>query len=311
MNIVFCIPSPADEAEKWVESFSRRLPNAKLSLWNEGERGTDADYAIVRKPTASFFSVHPQFKAIFNLGAGIDGLLKLDTLPVSTPVIKLDDAGMAGQMIDYVTWAVLRYVRQFDVYEQQQSVRQWRPLDLLPRSEFTVGIMGLGVLGSAIAREISRLGLTVSGWSRSRKQIEGVESYAGDADLVSFLKRTRILVCTLPLTQTTKDILNRCTLGCLPRGSYLINVARGDHLVEQDLLDLLNDGHLAGATLDVFRQEPLPPSHPFWNHSSITITPHVSASVLREESVRQIVEKLSKLARGERITGVISRGLGY
>lgn len=311
MNIVFCIPSPKDQAEKWIDGFSRRLPEARLSLWNEGDVGTDADCAIVRKPPASFFAAHPRLKAVFNIGAGIEGLLRLPTLPASLPVIKLDDAGMARQMVDYVTWAALRYVRQFDLYEQQRAAKRWQVLDDFPRADFTVGVMGIGVLGSAVAREISRLGFKVHGWSRTPKQIDGVESYAGDAELDSFLKRSRILVCTLPLTPATEDILNRDTLGRLPRGSHVINVARGAHLVEQDLLDLLDDGQLAGATLDVFRKEPLPSDHPFWSHPKITITPHISASVVREESIEQIAEKILKLARGETIAGVVDRVIGY
>lgn len=311
MNIVFCIPDPNDEAEQWMEGFSRRLPDARLHLWKEGSPGTEADHAIVRKPPASFFAAHPQLKAVFNLGAGIDGLLKLGTMPPALPIVKLDDAGMARQMADYVAWAVLRHFRQFDRYEEQRRQHRWQPLDTPRHADFPVGIMGLGVLGAVVGQELVRLGFEVHGWSRDRKTIEGIVSHASDAELSGFLARTRILVCMLPLTHATEGILNRDTLSRLKPGSYVINVARGAHLVEEDLLALLDSGHLAGATLDVFRQEPLPSQHPFWREPKITLTPHVSAVVLRHETIAQVSEKLLALARGETISGMVDRSLEY
>ncbi len=311
MNIVLCIPDPQDGAEQWIEAFSHSLPDAKLHLWKEGTPGMDADYAVVRKPSASFFATHPRLKAVFNLGAGVDSLLKLGTLPPALPLVKLDDAGMARQMIDYVGWAVLRHFRQFDRYEEQRRRHCWQPLEAPRHADFPIGIMGLGVLGRVVGRELVRLGFEVHGWSRHRKTMEGIVSHASDAELPGFLARTRILVCMLPLTHATDGILNRDTLGRLIPGSYLINVARGAHLVEEDLLALLDSGHVAGATLDVFRQEPLPPEHPFWREPKITLTPHVSAVVLRNETIAQVSEKLLALARGEAISGMIDRSLEY
>ena len=311
MKIVFCVPSPSDAVDQWMDGFARLLPGARLFLWNEGMPGFDADYAVVRKPSAPFFAAHPGLKAAFNLGAGIEGLLRLDALPPSLAIVKLDDAGMGRQMTDYVEWAVLRHFRQFDLYERQSRECQWKPLQAPLHADLPIGVMGLGVLGAIVGAQLARRGFPVHGWSRQRKVIEGITSHAGESEFDAFLAQTRMLICMLPLTGATEGILNRHSLGRLKPGGWLINVARGAHLVEEDLLALLDSGHLAGATLDVTRQEPLPSRHPFWAHPKITVTPHISAQVLREESSRQVVGKLQALARGEPISGVVDRSLQY
>jgi glyoxylate/hydroxypyruvate reductase A len=179
------------------------------------------------------------------------------------------------------------------------------------REDFTVGIMGLGVLGQRVAQAVRHFELPVRGWSRTPKQIEGMQCFAGEAQFDDFLSATRVLVCLLPLTPETEGIMNRRTLAKLPPQSYVINVARGSHLVEDDLIALLDSGHLAGAALDVFRTEPLPEGHPFWAHPKVTVTPHTSARTLRDESVSQIVRKILAMERGEPIAGVVDRNRGY
>ena len=188
------------------------------------------------------------------------------------------------------------------------SAEQFR-LEFL--KDFPVGIMGLGVLGQRVARAIQQFEFPVVGWSRSARQVHGVRAYVGAEQFDEFLAETRVLVCLLPLTSETEGILNRDTLARLRPGGYLINVARGGHLVEDDLIPLLDSGHLAGATLDVFRQEPLPAGHPFWRHPKITITPHTAARTLRDESVAQIATKIARLERGESIAGIVDPQKGY
>jgi glyoxylate/hydroxypyruvate reductase len=173
-------------------------------------------------------------------------------------------------------------------------------------------VMGLGVLGSRVAQALRGFDFPVNGWSRSPKALDGVQTYHGTGEgFHAFLAASRVLVNLLPLTPDTRDILNRDTLGRLRPGGYLVNVARGAHLVEDDLLALLDSGHLAGATLDVFRTEPLPAGHPFWGHPAITVTPHTSARTLRDESIAQIAGKIHSLERGEPIAGVVDRTRGY
>jgi glyoxylate/hydroxypyruvate reductase A len=174
-----------------------------------------------------------------------------------------------------------------------------------------VGVLGAGMLGRRVLDCLRPFGFPLQAWRRTDAPIDGVRCFAGDDGLDAFLRSTRVLVCMLPLTGATANILNRANLGKLPQGAYVINVARGAHVAEPDLLAYIKSGHIAGATLDVFRNEPLPPQHPFWNEPRITITPHISALTLRDESVRQIAGKIGQLARGEPVADVINRELGY
>ncbi|MBC7414941.1 MAG: glyoxylate/hydroxypyruvate reductase A [Herminiimonas sp.] len=295
----------------WLADLQAALPDASLRVWEEGD-DAPADYAIVWKPPAAMLAGRTDLKAVFNMGAGVDAILQLgDALPSSVPIVRLDDAGMGVQMAEYVTHAVLRYFRRFDQFEAQQRNGQWRFLKAFEKDKFAVGILGLGVLGSRIASGLAPFGFPLHGWSRTVKQLDGVTCHSGAAGLDAFLAASQVVVCILPLTDETVGILNRETLGKLPRGSYLINVARGAHLVEADLLALVQSGQIAAATLDVFQQEPLPPEHGFWQEPRITITPHIAAVTLRGDSVRQIAAKIKRLQQGLTVEGVVDRARGY
>jgi glyoxylate/hydroxypyruvate reductase A len=271
----------------------------------------EADYVAVWKPPADVFARVRAAKAIFNLGAGVDRLLALSTLPAGVPVVRIEDGGMAAQMIDYVTLAVLGAYREAHAYGEQQRAADWRPRPPLSKSAFGVGVLGFGVLGQAVAAALVPFGFPVAGWSRTRKTVAGVLSFAGAAELPAFLARTRSLVCLLPATADTRDFVGGALLAALPRGAHLVNVARGDIVVDADLLAALDSGHVAGATLDVFRDEPLPPAHPFWHHPRVTLTPHVSAVTLVAESVAQVAAKIRRLEQGLPVGGVVDRARGY
>jgi glyoxylate/hydroxypyruvate reductase A len=214
-------------------------------------------------------------------------------------------------MAEFVCHAVIRHFRELDAYEREMGQGRWGFRRPRSRAEHPVGVMGLGVLGARVAQAVAQFEFPVRGWSRNAKDIPGVQCFSGDQGLKDFLAVTRILVCLLPLTPETEGILNKDTLGRLMPGGYLVNVARGAHLVEEDLLALVDAGHMAGAALDVFRTEPLPAGHPFWNHPKITITPHTSARTLRDETIAQIAGKIHALGRGEPIAGVVDRKRGY
>jgi len=247
---------------------------------------------------------------VFNIGAGVDALLKL-RLPPQAKIVRLDDAGMSVQMAEYVCHAVIRHFREFDVYEADTRQGKWSFRKPRARADFPVGIMGLGVLGARVARSLAQFEFPVNGWSRSPKVVDGVQCFSGADGFNDFLAASRMLVCLLPLTADTRDIMNRDSLSRLQAGGYVVNVARGAHLVEDDLLALLDSGHLAGATLDVFRTEPLPAGHPFWANPKITVTPHTSARTLRSESIVQIAGKIADLRRGESDDGQVTSGEGY
>jgi len=297
--------------EPWARDFAAALPHAETIVWQEGDAVAPCDYAVLWAPTPALLDQLANVKAIFLMGAGVDALLKFgDALP-PVPIVRLGDAGMAEQMADYVAHAVLRYFRRFDDYERQAREGVWRPLALQDKKTFSIGVLGLGKLGVPVVRTLRQLGFPVRGWSRTPKDLPGVECFAGMAALDDFLAGTRVLVCMLPLTPDTTNLLDRARLSKLPEGAYLINVARGAQVAEPDLLALIRAGHIAGATLDVFRNEPLPAPHPFWGEPRITITPHISALTLREEAVRQIAAKIKLLEQGETVADVVDFQRGY
>jgi glyoxylate/hydroxypyruvate reductase A len=218
---------------------------------------------------------------------------------------------MSVQMAEYVCHAVIRHFREFDAYDHDTQAGTWSYRKPRSRADFPVGVMGLGVLGERVAQALQVFEFPVNGYSRSAKNLPGVRCFSGAQGLAEFLQATRVLVNLMPLTPETENILNRAHLSQLKVGGYVINVARGKHLVDDDLIALIDSGHLAGATLDVFRTEPLPADHPFWQHPGITVTPHTSARTLRDESIAQIVGKMQALARGEAINGVVDPQRGY
>ena len=306
MNITFCCTDT--KAEPWLDGLQAALPDAHVAVWQPG--APPADHAVVWAPPQQFFDEQSQLKGVFNIGAGVDALLKL-RLPTQATVVRLDDAGMSVQMAEYVCHAVIRNFREFDGYEADMRAGKWSYRKPRSRADFTVGVMGLGVLGERVARALQTFEFPVNGWSRSAKTIAGVRGFAGAAQFDDFLRATRVLVNLLPLTLDTQDIMRLETLSKLQTGGYVINVARGAHLVDDDLIGLIDSGHLAGATLDVFRTEPLPPGHPFWLHPNITLTPHTSARTLREESIAQIVGKILALERGLSVAGIVDPVRGY
>ncbi|WP_322051149.1 2-hydroxyacid dehydrogenase [Paraburkholderia bannensis] len=316
MKILFWLPQ--SDGSAWLAALARALPDAELREWQPGDTAS-ADFAVVWHPPREMFAVPRGLRAIFNLGAGVDAILALErdhpgTLPEDALLVRLEDSGMGPQMAEYVQHAVLRYLRRFDDYARQQARREWHVLAPHPLETFTVGVLGLGVLGAQVARAVASLGVPVRGFSRSAKTIDGIKTFSGELrgpQFDAFLDDVKVLVNLLPATPDTHDVLDAATFGKLARGAYVVNVARGTHLVEQDLLDALASGTLAGATLDVFRTEPLPGDHPFWQEPRITITPHSSALTLRDEAVSQIADKIEALARGENVSGVVHIKRGY
>jgi len=295
----------------WARDLAQALPQAETVVWEEGRELAPCDYAILWAPTPALLGQLAHVRAIFLMGAGVDAILKFgDALP-DVPVIRLGDAGMAEQMAEYVAYAVLRYFRRFDEYEREGREGMWQPLAARRKEDFTVGVLGLGKLGLPVVQALRQLGFPVRGWSRSHKAIAGVDCYTGMAALDDFLRGTQVLVCLLPLTPETNNLLDRARLSQLPAGAYLVNVARGALVAEPDLLALIRSGHIAGAMLDVFRNEPLPAPHPFWSEARITITPHISALTIREEAVRQIAHKITLLEQGEHVADVVDRQRGY
>jgi glyoxylate/hydroxypyruvate reductase len=313
MELLFCLPG--EDASLWLDAFSRALPEGVVRAWQPGDVAP-ADYAAVWKPPAEVLKARPGLKAVFNLGAGVDAILEMlhrepEILPASVPLIRIEDGGMAAQMIEYVTYAALRYMRRFDEYDRERAARRWTTHEAARPANFPIAVMGLGQLGGAVARALAQAGWPVRGWSRTAKPVEGVETYVGEAGLAPFLAGAKMLVNLLPSTPSTRGLIGRRVLDALAEGAYLVNIARGAHVVEADLLGAIRHGRIAGAMLDVFAQEPLPAVHPFWDEPRIEITPHISAVTLIDEGVGQIVAKMHAIERGEAVTGVVDRLRGY
>ena len=306
MRIIFSATQM--KPQPWLDGLRREFPQAQVEEWQPG--AAPADYAVVWRPPQQLFDEQPKLKAIFNTGAGVDALLALK-LPPGALLVRVGDGGMAVQMAEYVCHALIRHFRELDCYEDDVRHGAWSFRRPRRRSDYPVGIMGLGVLGQRVAQAVAQFEFPLRGWSRTPKQVAGMQCFAGPGQFDEFLSGTRVLVCLLPLTPETEGIMNRQTLSKLLPQSCVINVARGAHLVEEDLLALLDSGQLAGATLDVFRTEPLPEAHPFWRHPKVTITPHTSARTLRDETIEQIAGKLRALERGEPIPGVVDPERGY
>jgi glyoxylate/hydroxypyruvate reductase A len=253
----------------------------------------------------------PRLKAILSLGAGVDHLFLDPDLPRNVPIVRMVDAGYAPQMSEYALYGVLHFHRGMDRYAQQQRAAHWQPLEALPSAQRVVGVLGLGVLGGDFARKAAALGFKVLGWSRTPKRLDGVTALHGPEQLPLFLAQSQILVNFLPLTAETSGILRRDTLERLPRGAYLINIARGAHVIEEDLVAALDSGQLGGAMLDVFQREPLPSDSALWRHPRVVVTPHIAGQAIAELMVEQVVDNIRRIERGDAPHGLVDPGRGY
>jgi glyoxylate/hydroxypyruvate reductase A len=303
------------DAASWIEPLRDACARAGVAAQFEIFDGQPigARYAVVWLPPPELFIVERGLRAVFNVGAGAEGLLAIPTLPAALPVLRLLDAGMAPKMAEYVCFYVARITRGLERFGGLQPALGWnvdRPRGAPP----TVGVLGLGAIGARIAQALQMFGYPVRGWSRTARSLPGIDCFAGPDALDAFLAGTRILVDVLPLTSETRDLLDRERLSRLPAGAHLINVGRGGTIVDDDLLALLDSGHLASAVLDVFRVEPLPAGHAFWNHPKVTVTPHLAGPTPREPAAQQVAEALAALEAGvppTSLPGYVDRARGY
>ncbi len=312
MDIIFYHPS--FDTQFWLDKLAQTLPHARVREWKPGDN-EPADYALVWHPPVEMLQGR-SLKAVFALGAGVDSILSQlnahpDMLPESIPLFRLEDTGMALQMQEYAVSQVLHWFRRFDDYQAQKQQARWQALDEYQREDFTIGILGAGVLGAKVAESLQSWGFPLRCWSRSRKSWPGVKSFAGENELSDFLQGTRVLINLLPNTSETRGIINVSLLNQLADNAYLLNLARGVHVVEDDLLQALESGKLKGAMLDVFSQEPLPASSPLWAHPRVAMTPHIAAVTRPNEAIKYIARTITRLEQGEPVTGQVDRTRGY
>lgn len=266
--------------------------------------------AVWKHPPGSLRQ-YPNLKGVHGLGAGVDFILEDPDLPPELPVMRVVDPYLAADMAEFVLAQVMAGLKNLMAYKTEQAAALWQPKPYRRIPEVTVGIMGLGKLGMAVSQLLRAAGFSVVGWTRETRPETPFPVFAGEGERSEFLKKSEVLVCLLPLTPETRGVLNRGLFLELPAGAYLINVARGPLLVEPDLLQVLDQGRLSGASLDVFEVEPLPRAHPFWGHPGIHMTPHVASVSNPDSVVAQIVENYHLLLQGRPVNNKVSRQRGY
>ena len=281
----------------WLPALEQALASEAVSVWPDTAGLAEIDCVVMAGPVPGLLRQMPRVRLIHTLGMGVDHILGDPDLPPGAVVCRVVDEGMTDQMAEYVTLAVLRVERESDRFDAHQRKEDWQRRFLVTKRR-SVAVLGLGAVGRECARRLHFLGFPVLGWSRSASALEGIETFAGADGLAALLPRADIVVCALPLTEETKDLLNGNFLSQLPRGAHIINVGRGQHVVDNDLLAALDSGHLGGATLDVFRTEPLPPGHPFWRHDKVRVTPHSAGISSPAMAARRILENLARVRAG-------------
>jgi glyoxylate/hydroxypyruvate reductase A len=302
----------SDEARgrAWASYFADHAPDLDFRVWPDTGNLADVEYLIAWQAPPDFLAALPGLKVLFSSGAGIDHV-DLSAVPAHVPLVRMVEPGIIDGMVEYVSLAVLALHRDWFDYAAANAAHIWNPLEVPPASSRRIGVMGMGVLGQAVLGRLGIYGFQLRGWNRSLREMAGVESFAGADQLQPFLAGCDVLVCLLPLTPATCGILNQKTFAALPAGAALINVGRGPHLVEADLLEALDSGHLSRAILDVTDPEPLPAAHPFWAHSRVFVTPHVASMTQPETAAPILLENLRRHQRGEPLLDVVDRSRGY
>lgn len=299
----------------WAEQWTGYLREGPINVFVHGRDAyapEDVDYVLSFRPPRGLLATMPRLKAAFCLGAGVDGFLSGGDYPAQVPLVRFVDPTLSAEMTQFVLLHVLTIHRQQRLFDEGQRQRQWRQMFLPRRTEDTrVGFLGMGAIGAFAAESLLHLDFAVSGWSRTRKEIAGVKSFAGDEELNAFLGQTDIVVCLLSLTRKTRGILNAKAFAAMPKGSFVINVARGGHVVEPDLVAALDSGHLGGAVLDVFEREPLPQDSPLWSHPKITVTPHIAAISEPPVAARWALDGIAAFERGERPGNIVDVETAY
>ncbi|WP_431204810.1 2-hydroxyacid dehydrogenase [Bradyrhizobium betae] len=295
---------------EWATFFAERAPDLPFRLWPDIGDPAEIRYLVAWVPPDDIATTFPNLELVFSVGAGVDQF-DATKVPTHIPLVRMLEPGIAETMVEYVTMSVLALHRDLLHFMAQQKQQVWREIRITPAKRRRVGVMGLGQLGQAALERLKAFEFPLLGWNRSPREIEGVTCYAGADALAEFLAQADILVCLLPLTDETRGILNADLFARLPRGASLVNVGRGPHLVEADVLAALDSGALSGAILDVTDPEPLPTGHPFWSHPRILLTPHNASMTTPDTAVDYVLDVIARHRRGEELPGRVDRSRGY
>jgi glyoxylate/hydroxypyruvate reductase A len=299
--------SPGRDPEAWVQELKNQHPGMKIIAYPEEHAKEEVEYAVTWKHPRGIFKNYPNLKVIASMGAGVDHITSDPEIPENVTITRIIDDQLTIDMSAFVLALVMNHLRDLSFHHNHTS---WEQTDYLRIEDQHIGVMGVGVLGSAVVKTLTNVGFEVSGWATQPKPDAAITIY-GEDQLDEFLSQTNILVCLLPLTQQTENILNKELFQKLPKGAYIINVARGQHLVEHDLIEMVDTGHLSGASLDVFRKEPLPAEHPFWKNPKIRISPHIASVTDPRSVVPQLVQNYVRMTEGKPLKNIVKRQKGY
>ena len=299
------------DGQLWKKALEAALgPDDFRTLDNLGDKAS-IGVVLAWKPPAGLIASFPNVKLIVSLGMGVDHLLADDKLPEGVPITRIMDDGLVGQMSEYALYWALRHHRDIDKYAASQRAKIWKVEDFVDTVHRRIGILGLGTIGQDTAKKFAALGFPTAGWSRTRKSLPGIETFHGPDGLARVLAQSDILVNVLPLTRDTRGLLDAKFFAALPKGAYLINMARGGHVVDEALLAALDSGHLSGAVLDVFNQEPLPPEHRYWTHPRVQVTPHVAGATNPRTASPGVIENIRNIRAGKPLINTVDPKSGY
>lgn len=303
--------SPDDPRDIWVPELERSLPEVEIRAAPEFGERAEIDYALVWKPEPGMLASLPNLKVIFSIGAGADHILADPERPTHVPIVRMIDSYLRDMMAEYALLAVLYFHRFMPAYRREQAEEVWNRRWPHYTPETSIAVLGLGAIGQDIAHKLAALGFQVHGWSRTPHRIPGITCHHGPGGLKAMLPECKYLLCVLPLTDETRGIISAGTLALLPEGAVVVNLGRGGHVVDEDLLAALDSGHLEGAFLDVFNAEPLPPRHPYWHHPKVVMTPHIAGEIVPRSAAGTVAENVRRHQRGEPMVGILDLERGY
>lgn len=309
MAILLILPNRDTSA--WVEQLHQLLPETSVEVYPEVKDPAAIEFIISMRPDKEQVDLFQNTKVIHCIGAGVNYIVDAGIITENILLARIVDPFLTKDMFEFLLAVVTSNLKNLNTYQQFQKRQNWNPLSYKRFPDTQIAILGLGQIGAYVAIQFAALGFQVTGWSNSEKSIENVKSYVGEDGLKVCLSKADFLINILPLTAATKFILNRQVLGHLPKGAYLINVGRGNHNQEQDILELLDTGHLSGALLDVFKEEPLPVNHPFWHHPKMQVTPHIASLSNPQSVVAQIVDNYKRFVNGETLLNLVDLDKGY
>lgn len=302
--------SPEDPVDLWVPGLRAAMPDVEVRAAPDCGDLAEIDYALVWKPVPGFLASLPNLRLIMSIAAGVDHILADPALP-ELPIVRMSDAYLTAMMAEYAVLGVLHFHRYMPEYQAEQGQAVWHRRWPRYTPESIVGVLGLGAIGAEVARKLAALEFPVHGWSRTAKTLPGITCHHGEDGLAALLAQSQYLVCVLPLTGETRGIINAKSLAALPQGAAVINLARGGHVVDDDLLAALESGHISGAFLDVFNEEPLPPAHPYWRHPKVVMTPHVAGEIVPRSAAKAVAETIRRDQAGEPLLNLYKRDVGY